>query len=233
MKKILIVEDDPVVAHIYKSRLEKEGYEVEVSPDGQTGFYRIHEFHPDAVLLDLMLPKMNGVEILKKIRAQPQFTKTPIIVFTNAYVPNMIQEAFQAGATQVFNKATLTPRQVIDALQTAMYLNTGEVPSNAANAGGKTAPAIPAAKPDAPPAPKTPPTPLASPRVTHVHVTPGLQTSTQLPPTARPSTPGPQSGEQPPQDAELQAEVQEAFHVTAPDTLAAIRRLMQDFTKTK
>src|SRR2546426_5442596 len=98
MKKILIVEDDPIVAHIYKTRLEKEGYEVEISADGQSGFYRIHEFHPDAVLLDLMLPKMNGVDILKKIRAQSQFAQTPIIVFTNAYVPNMIHESFTAGA---------------------------------------------------------------------------------------------------------------------------------------
>jgi DNA-binding response OmpR family regulator len=98
-KKILIIEDDPIVAHIYRTRLEKEGYEVEICADGQAGFYRIHEFHPDGVLLDLMLPKMNGVEILKKIRAQSQFNKTPIIVFTNAYVPNMIHESFQAGAT--------------------------------------------------------------------------------------------------------------------------------------
>src|SRR5918911_1468535 len=115
MKKILIIEDDPIVAHIYRTRLEKEGYEVEVAPDGQAGFYRIHEVGPDAVLLDLMLPKMNGVDILKKIRAESRFGKTPIIVFTNAYVPNMVNESYQAGATQVFNKASLTPRQIIDA----------------------------------------------------------------------------------------------------------------------
>src|SRR5256885_1938156 len=124
MKKILIIEDDAIVAHIYRTRLEKEGYEVEIAPDGQSGFYRIHEFRPDAVLLDLMLPKMNGVDILKKIRAQPQFCKTPIIVFTNAYVPNMIHESFGAGATQVFNKATLTPRQILDALHGAIQFNT-------------------------------------------------------------------------------------------------------------
>src|SRR5438132_13510972 len=125
MFKILIIEDDPIVAHIYRTRLEKEGYEVEIAPDGQSGFYRIHEFRPDAVLLDLMLPKMNGVDILKKIRAQPQFVKTPIIVFTNAYVPNMIHESFGAGATQVFNKATLTPRQILDALHSAIHNNGG------------------------------------------------------------------------------------------------------------
>src|SRR6266576_6004004 len=121
MKKVIIVEDDPVIAHIYQTRLEKEGYEVEVAADGQSGFYRIHEFEPDAILLDLMLPKMNGVEILKKIRAEGRFAQTPVIVFTNSYVPNMINESFLAGATLVFNKATLTPRQLIDSLHNAIY----------------------------------------------------------------------------------------------------------------
>src|SRR4051812_30527803 len=122
MKKVLIVEDDTIVAHIYQTRLEKEGYSVELAADGQSGFYRIHEFEPDAVLLDLMLPKMNGVDILKKIRAEGKFNRTPIIVFTNAYVPNMINEAFLAGATLVFNKATLTPRQIIDSLHNVIHL---------------------------------------------------------------------------------------------------------------
>src|SRR6185436_7106161 len=137
MKKVLIIEDDPIVGHIYKTRLEKEGFEIEVCTDGQAGFYRTHEFHPDVVLLDLMLPKMNGVEILKKLRAQPQFARLPIIVFTNAYVPNMIQEAFSAGASQVFNKATLTPRQILDALFALVvpgYTESSESnPSNPSN----------------------------------------------------------------------------------------------------
>src|SRR5213593_3311583 len=80
-------------------------------------------------MLDLMLPKMNGVEILRKIRAQKEFQQTPIIVFTNAYVPNMIHESLQAGATQVYNKASLTPRQILDALHNAI-----EFAGKAANA---------------------------------------------------------------------------------------------------
>ncbi|HXG49307.1 MAG TPA: response regulator [Methylomirabilota bacterium] len=142
MKKILVIEDDPIIAHIYRTRFEREGYQVEISADGQTGFYRIHEFRPDAVLLDLMLPKMNGIDILKKIRAQGQFGKVPVIVFTNAYVPNMIQEAFGAGATQVFNKATLTPRQILDAMHIAIHGGTPPV----------EAPAEPASPPPSPPA---------------------------------------------------------------------------------
>src|SRR5260370_31984280 len=100
-----------------------------------------------------MLPKMNGVEILKKIRAQPQFVKVPIIVFTNAYVPNMINQSFQAGATHVFTKATLTPRQIIEATHNALYISgspatpdpppaspTASDPDCPANASSKQAP---------------------------------------------------------------------------------------------
>jgi len=121
MKKILIVEDDPIIAHVYKTRLEKEQYQVEIAGDGQAGFYRIHEFLPDVVLLDLMLPKMNGLEILKKIRAQSKFSKIPVLVLTNAYVPNMINDSFLAGATLVFNKATLTARQILDSVRSVVF----------------------------------------------------------------------------------------------------------------
>ena len=114
MKKILIIEDDPIVSHIYRSRLEKEGFEVEVSADGQAGYYRLYESKPDALLLDLMLPKLNGIDLLKKIRAVREFEKLPVIVFTNAYVANMIHESFAAGASSVYNKSTVTPRQIID-----------------------------------------------------------------------------------------------------------------------
>ena len=140
MKKVLIIEDDPIVAHIYKTRLERESYEVEVATDGQDGVKQMNECTPDAVMLDLMLPRMNGVDVLKKIRSRSEFQHTPVIVFTNAYVPTMINEAYQAGATQVFNKATLTPRQIIDALHTAIYsenpdfTNCGAAPNTAGSA---------------------------------------------------------------------------------------------------
>src|SRR5580765_3540400 len=114
MKRVLIVEDDPVVGSVYKTRLEREGYEITIATDGQSGFYLLHEFEPDAVLLDLMLPKLNGISVLKKIRAEPKFKNTPVIVFTNAYLPNTVSEAFLAGATLVFNKASVTPKEIID-----------------------------------------------------------------------------------------------------------------------
>ncbi len=237
MKKIIIVEDDPIVGHIYQTRLEKEGYEVETCTDGQKGFYRIHEFHPDAVLLDLMLPKMNGVDILKKIRAQSQFQRLPVIVFTNAYVPNMIQEAFGAGATQVFNKATLTPRQVIDSLQAIIQGGFAPAPDNSTT-----------------PTP-TPPTPApsssshspqtlegessfhssAAPASHHAPQTTGAPAQPPAmytpPPAAHAAAPAATVPSLNSDDAEFQAEMNSAFIQAKPEILAGLRKALQDFSK--
>src|SRR5438045_3590632 len=112
-RNILIIDDDTVVASAYKEQLEREGYVVELVRDGPTGYYRIQESAPDAVLLDLMLPEMNGVEILKKIRAQKRFQKLPVIAFSNAFMINLINDAVEAGATKVFNKAAVSPRDIV------------------------------------------------------------------------------------------------------------------------
>ena len=223
MKKILIIEDDPIVGHIYRTRLQKESYEVEVAVDGQTGFYRIHEFHPDAVLLDLMLPKMNGVDILKKIRAQPQYLKTLIIVFTNAYVPNMIHESFSAGATQVFNKATVTPRQILDALHNAIYPTIG-LGGSQTSGTAETPPSEPESKPDdrlgEPPyhssAPPSAPAPVAVAAPARSYAD-----TTFLAATAGDSA----------RDDEFQSELLSSFMQSGPETLGALRKALQDFTK--
>ena len=205
MNKIIIIEDDAIVARIYESRLEKEGFEVEICADGQSGFYRIYEFHPDAVLLDLMLPKMNGIEILKKIRAQAETQRTPVIVFTNAYVPNMIHEAFQAGANNVFNKATLTPRQVIDALRMAIQAGASPSPTAAPTPGAVRSP-TPAAEPPVPAATGSadagPRAPFAGTRI--------LDSS---------------------DDAAFQAELLQEFLASSEENLSLLRRNMQELNK--
>jgi DNA-binding response OmpR family regulator/HPt (histidine-containing phosphotransfer) domain-containing protein len=242
MKNILIIEDDPIVAHIYRNRLEKEGYNVETCEDGQSGFYRIHEFHPDGVLLDLMLPKMNGTDILKKIRAQGQFANVPVIVFTNAYVPNMIQEAFAAGASQVFNKATLTPRQILDALHVLLAGGTAAggtiVPLQAApspstghtSVARKSEPAsnplsqltessFASARPR--PAEGSPPPPRAFVAPEELEATAGSTARASMAAQPRINS----------DDAAFQAELYEAFVASKTETMATLRRLLQDFTK--
>ena len=233
MKKVLIIEDDPVVAHIYRTRLEKEDYSVEVCGDGQAGFYRIHEFHPDAVLLDLMLPKMNGIDILKKIRAQGQFNRVPIIVFTNAYVPNMIQEAFSSGASHVFNKATLTPRQILDAIHSLV------MPESEGNTSDPTRSASDISPPEAGQANASPQRDVASEAAGHTPAsaspssseppTPGPELSTPAPPET--SKPNPEPERIRSDDSEFLEELRQTFIGTSQETVSVLRKLLQDFTK--
>jgi len=117
MKKVLIIEDDQIVANIYRNKFTVEGYQVEIALDGEVGLELVKSFRPDAVILDLMLPKITGVELMKKIRADPDFEKLPLIVFSNTYLSNMVQEAWKAGATKCLSKANCTPRQVIEVVR--------------------------------------------------------------------------------------------------------------------
>ena len=124
MKKILIIEDDQIIANIYRNKLVIQGYQVEVANTGETGFDLIKTFRPDAVILDLVLPKLSGVELMTMVRAEAEFIKLPIIVFSNTYLTNMVQAAWKAGATKCLSKANCTPRQLLEALSSCLGLST-------------------------------------------------------------------------------------------------------------
>jgi CheY-like chemotaxis protein len=142
MKKILIVEDDQIVANIYRNKFSLEGFEVEVANNGPVGLQLAPVFRPDAVILDLMLPQMTGIEFMKKIRSLDGFEKLPVIVFSNTYLTNMVQEAWKAGATKCLSKANCTPKQVIEVLKTTLNINghpgqTSVTPKQTSNSGAQ------------------------------------------------------------------------------------------------
>lgn len=112
MKKILIVEDDQIVANIYRNKLTVEGYQVQVASDGESGLKVVGEWKPDALVLDLMLPRMNGVEVMRRLREEGNMV--PIVVFSNTYLTSMVQEAWKAGATKCLSKSNCSPRQVVE-----------------------------------------------------------------------------------------------------------------------
>ncbi|HWF18141.1 MAG TPA: response regulator [Verrucomicrobiae bacterium] len=120
MKKILIIEDDQLVANIYRNKFAAENYKVEVALDGESGFENLNSFHPDVIILDLMLPKMSGLDLLTKIRAQDKWKQLPVIVFSNTFLSNMVQQAWAAGATKCLSKASCTPRQVIEVVRSLL-----------------------------------------------------------------------------------------------------------------
>ena len=142
MKKILIIEDDQIVANIYRNKFSIEGFQVEIANDGHLGLELVRSFRPDAVLLDLMIPKMTGVELMKEIRSEPDFEKLPVIVFSNTYLTNLVQDAWKAGATKCLSKSNCTPKQVIDVTRSELSMNgTGVVttPSPTAHAAPSAA----------------------------------------------------------------------------------------------
>jgi DNA-binding response OmpR family regulator len=124
-KKILLIEDDQIFANVYRNKFLLEGFEVDVAQDGEVGLEKVRSFLPDIVVLDLMLPKLPGVDVIRKIRSESDLQQLPVVVFTNTYLTSMVQEASKAGATQCLAKADSTPKQVIGTLRSILARNRG------------------------------------------------------------------------------------------------------------
>lgn len=120
MKKILIIEDNQIVANVYRNKFAVEGYQTEAALDGETGLKLMRTFKPDLMLLDLMLPKMSGVDVIKVVRSEFEFSKLPIIVFSNTYLTNLIQDAWKAGANKCLSKASCSPKDLLEIVRTTI-----------------------------------------------------------------------------------------------------------------
>ena len=134
MKKILFIEDDQIVANVYRNKLAVEGYQVEVAVDGESGLRLMRTFQPDAIILDLMLPGISGVDVIKEVRSEAEFAKTPIIVFSNTYLTNIIQDAWRAGANKCLSKSSCTPKEVIEVIRHTVG-DSGAIPQNRPSTG--------------------------------------------------------------------------------------------------
>lgn len=120
-KKILIVDDDPVMGVVCQRLLAKHDFESQLASDGAKGLECMASYQPDAVLLDLMMPKVNGTAFLQRIRAQEAYRDLPVIVLTNAAVPALIDEAQRAGATRILDKSKFNPVAVIELLRALLH----------------------------------------------------------------------------------------------------------------
>lgn len=123
--KILLIEDEQVLADVLDSKLKKEGYETNVAYEGEDGYKKIIEWKPDLVLLDIVLPKMNGYEILE--RMQSDNNKTPVIIISNSGQPVEIERTKKLGAVDYLIKTQFDPTEVITKVND--YLKPGAAPS--------------------------------------------------------------------------------------------------------
>ena len=117
MTKIAIIEDDQAISQMYRIKFEAEGYEVEIAANGKLGLELIDKLRPDIVLLDLMMPEMNGDEMLKELR-QTEFGKTlKVIVLTNMGEQEAPDRLRMLDIAAFVTKSDMTPRQVAELVQ--------------------------------------------------------------------------------------------------------------------
>jgi len=120
VKTIVVVEDQTVLATAYSNKFKGEGFNVEVAMDGEAGLDLITRIKPDLVLLDLFLPKLNGLELLRTVRSNPALHDMPVIVLSNLAKPGAVEEAWQAGATLVLSKFNTSPKRVLESVITLL-----------------------------------------------------------------------------------------------------------------
>ena len=114
MSKIAIIEDDPAISQMYRIKFEAEGYDVDTAENGKIGLELIEDMRPDMVLLDLMMPEMDGEEMLRELRKKDWGKNIKVIILTNmgeSEAPDSIREM---KVEAFILKANMTPRQVAE-----------------------------------------------------------------------------------------------------------------------
>jgi DNA-binding response OmpR family regulator len=123
---ILIVEDDHFLSSLLKARLEKEGFVVYHGVDGEEGLKLFREVSPDMALIDLILPRLSGFEVLEAISMDPQFNRIPVIVLTNLAQESDIEKAKSLGAIDYFVKVKISIDDIIHKVEEVMSQGGGE-----------------------------------------------------------------------------------------------------------
>lgn len=111
-KRILLIEDDKFIDDLYSRVLSQSGYEVDTAMDGQTGLDKALSENYDLILLDIMLPEKNGVEVLTELKANEEVRNIPVLVLSNLGEETMITKCLSLGAIGYMIKANNTPKEI-------------------------------------------------------------------------------------------------------------------------
>ncbi|MDD5749236.1 MAG: response regulator [Patescibacteria group bacterium] len=111
--KILLIEDEEMLANMYEVKFKNEGYDLEKALDGVQGLEKAKSFKPDFILLDIIMPKMDGFSVLKAIKEDPDTKGIPVMLLTNLGQDEDIERGKQLGAIGYLVKANITPSEVV------------------------------------------------------------------------------------------------------------------------
>jgi len=119
-KNILLVEDDAFVCDIYQTKLEQEGYKLILANNGLEAMKKLEEGIPDLILLDIVMPYMDGLEVLKKLKAEEKWKKIPVIILTNLSQKEEVEEGLGIGADDYLIKSHFTPSEVVEKVKSML-----------------------------------------------------------------------------------------------------------------
>lgn len=131
MVKILVIEDDPLMSRMYQKIFSFENYSVEVAHNGEDGLDKARTTNPTLILLDIMMPKMNGLQVLEKLKADADTKGIPVIMLTNLAGTHDAETALSKGAVKYIIKSEHEPKQVADMVKEILAGYTrNEVPGS-------------------------------------------------------------------------------------------------------
>jgi DNA-binding response OmpR family regulator len=117
MAKILIVEDDKFLRELIAKKLKNEGFDVVEAVDGEEGLKKIKEERPDLVLLDLILPGIDGFEVLARVKEDPNLAQIPVIILSNLGQREEVERGLKLGASDYLIKAHFTPGEIVEKIK--------------------------------------------------------------------------------------------------------------------
>ncbi len=120
MVKILIIEDDKFLRELISQKLVKEGYEICEAIDGEEGIKQVRKENPDLILLDLILPGIDGFDVLAQMKRDPVLAKIPVIILSNLGQKEDIEKGINLGADDYLIKAHFTPNEIIEKIKSVL-----------------------------------------------------------------------------------------------------------------
>ena len=118
--KILVVEDEEVLSKVFQEKLEKSGYEVKIADDGEEALTLAASFKPDAIALDLLLPKKTGFEVLEILKADDELKSIPVIVISNLGEDSDIKKALKLGAADYYVKSEHPINEIVEKIKNVL-----------------------------------------------------------------------------------------------------------------
>ena len=117
MEKILLIEDEELIIRLLGKKLASIGYEVALAMDGQEGLEKMKKDRPDLILLDIIMPKKGGFEVMEEMKKDPELAKIPVIIISNSGQPLELEKAKKFGAADWLVKTEFDPREVVEKIK--------------------------------------------------------------------------------------------------------------------